>query len=111
MSTLSNKIYWLESWQSKEKHNVELGFKNASMLMAIMKENTFSNIEQLPNVNFFLQLEKLIPPLYIDEEVTYGEMICHVDGKKYRVIYQYDTDCYMVIDDRDTIIKKIEGNL
>lgn len=110
MNTILQNIIWLESWETKKEHNVELGFNNHSMLRGTISENIFSDLEQLPNIDFFLKLSKLKPKLYAENEVIYGELICYVANIKYRVIYHYDTNCYMVTDDNDTIIKKIGSN-
>lgn len=111
MSALPQNIIWLQSWETKKEHNVEMGFDNYSMLRGYIAENIFSDLEQLPNIDFFLELSKLRPKLYTENELIYGEMICNVADIKYRVIYHYDKKCYMVTDDNDTVIKKVENNI
>lgn len=111
MGTLPQNIIWLQSWETHKEHNVEMGFNNHSMLKGYMSENIFSDLEQLPNIDFFRKLGETKPKLYAENEEIYGEVICYVADTRYRVIYHYDTKCYLVTDDNDTIIKKIENNI
>lgn len=99
---------WLESWERSKQHNVEVGFNNHALLRGYLSENTFPSMEQLPDVNFFLELAKLKPKLYAENEITYGEISCCVDEKKYKAIYYYDRNSYMLTDENDTIIKRLE---
>lgn len=110
MSTLHRNISWLESFETRE-HNVEIGFDNHSILRGNMTENQFSDLDQLPNIDFFLKLSKSKPKLYAENEAIYGEIICRVGDLEYKVIYHYDTKCYIVTDDNGTIIKKIESDM
>ena len=111
MSILSRDIYWLNSYETNNKeHNIEIGFDTHTLLMGYTQKNTYTDVDELPNSEFFLEISKIIPKRYADENVTYGEMICYVENRKYRVIYHYDTNCYMITDDEDLVIKKIEGN-
>lgn len=99
---------WLESWERSEKHNVEVGFDNHSLLRGHMVDTVCSHVEQLPDIEFFIELAKLKPRLYSENQMTYGEITCYVDEEKYKVIYYFDKNCYMILDKNDTIIKKPE---
>lgn len=107
MNELLKNYIWLESWESSKKYNVEIGFDNHTLLKGYMSVNEFTCLEQLPDIDFFLELKELIPRLYAAHEVIYGEAVCYIKDEKYRVIYHYDKNCYMITDANDTIIKKI----
>ena len=109
MNILSNKIKWLQNWELKKEYNVEIGFDNHTMLRGYTTEKVFLSIEQLPDIDFFIEIHKLKPKFYADNVIIYGEIVCYIGDKKYRVIYHYDTNCYMIKDDTYTIIKKIES--
>ncbi|WP_195199104.1 hypothetical protein [Faecalispora jeddahensis] len=99
---------WLESWEGSKPHNIDVGFNDHSLLRGQLLEDTFACVDQLPDIGFFLELAKLKPKLYAGNEMTYGELTCHVNNQKYKVIYYYDKNCYMVLDENDTILKKLE---
>lgn len=110
MNTQPQNIIWLESWETKKEHNVEIGFDNHSMLKGYMVKNVFSDIEQFPKIEFFLELNKLKPKRFDENKVVYGEIICCIADTKYRVCYHYDTNSYIITDDCDTVIKQIQSN-
>lgn len=110
MNTILKNFVWLGSWEVNKKHNVEVGFDNHVLLKGYISEDIFSDLEQLPDRDVFLEISKLKPKRYGDYEILYGEILCYVKDKQYRVIYYYDKGRYMITDDTDAIIKMIEYN-
>ncbi len=107
MKIISNEFFWLESWETNKEYNVEAGFDNHALLKGFMLNNIYSDLEQLPGIEFFLEISKLKPKLYAENKMTYGELVCYIENKRYKAIYYYDKNCYMITDDTDTIIKRI----
>lgn len=108
MYEILNDLYWLNSWETNKKHNIEVGLDNRKLIKGYIFKNEFSCLEQLPNTNFFLKLEKLKPKLYAKNNFEYGELICYINNEKYRIVYYYDKELYIVIDSNDIIIRRIE---
>lgn len=106
MDKCLKNLVWLENWEKNKKYNIEVGFDDHTILKGYIIKDTFATLEELPNIDFFYELRKLTPKLFDDNEIIYGELNCFVGNKKYRIIYHYDKQCYMVTDEDDTIIKK-----
>lgn len=107
MNKLIDNLIWLERWERNKEYNVAIGFDNHTLLKGYVKMNDFSCFEQFPSVEFFLELEKIKPKLYSNNNVIEGSIICYIESKRYEVIYYYNTGNYLIIDDNDTIVKKL----
>lgn len=107
MNVLLKKLTWLESWENNKNHNIEVGFDNHKLLKGYADINSFSCLEQLPDINFFIELAKTIPKLYENNNIIEAEIICYIQNKKYRVGYHYDTKYLFITDDSDKIIKEL----
>lgn len=108
MNNNFSSMNWLNSWETNKQYNIEVGLNNGKLIKGYLIENEFSSLEQLPDIKSFLELEKFKPKLYDDNQFEYGEFVCYVEGEKFRVVYHYDKEVYMIMNSNDDIIRRIE---
>lgn len=103
----SKNIFWIEPYNSHETHNVEFGFDNMQLAHGILQMDIITDENELPDIAFFQAMKESKPKLYEYNEITYAEIDCFIGNEKFKVIYYYDKNYYLVVDETGKILKKI----
>lgn len=103
----SKNIYWIEPFDSHETHNVKFGFDNMHLAHGILQMDIITDENELPDIAFFQAMKESKPKLYEHNKITYAEIDCFIGKDKFKVIYYYDKNYYLVVDKRGKILKRI----
>lgn len=106
MEISKNNISWIETWETNKSHNIEVGFDNHKLLKGFISNNVYPTLNNVPYKEFFSNLKKQIPKLYIEDEIIYAELDCFIDNEPYKIQFDYAKDCWIIKDKDDTIIEK-----
>lgn len=100
-------VKWLNTWERKDA-NIEIGFCNNGMMFGKMIFDNILSIDELPQKDFFIELQSIAPPKHRSQEYRRSEIVCNFNGEIYTVIYHYNSHEYMIVDGSRTVVKWIK---